>query len=492
MTEETQYNIIKDEYAEITAISHPLATAQGFTDITVGEMVVLENDVLGQILSYRDAELKLMIFSIHPVKVGTKLYRTKKQLSFPISEKMTGSIFNPLGEVLISPEEQQDNQESTFKEIFTTPLPITQRTRITDQLVTGFGITDLLLPIGSGQRELLIGDKKSGKTDFARRLTVKQAKSGNKVVYAMIAKKITDIKTNYEYFKKEGILDSVVIIATTPKDPISSIVITPHSAMTVAEELRNRGENVLLILDDLTSQAEYYREISLLAKKFPGRDSYPGDIFFSHAQLLERAGSFMNPKDSQKTVSITCLPVVRTTNNDLTDFIASNLISITDGHLLFDHKLFTQGIRPAVNIGLSVTRVGKQTQTPLQRDINLKITSYLTTYKKTKSLTHLGSEISDKSQEILKKGDLLTKFFSESDAIHINIQIILVSMIWLGWFNNAHEKVIDACKFELKKQYNTQENKKYIDKIITESTNFSDLISTMSKNKNELLKLCQI
>lgn len=492
MTQQVQYQIDKSEYAEVTSVNHPLITARGFTNINPGEMVMFEDDSLGQVLSFSADEIKLMVFSKDPIKNGEKLYRTKKQLSFPITSQLLGSVFNSVGELLITKNKNKAGK-IIFKEIYLEPPEIAARRRTTHQLVTGFSVTDLLLPIGEGQRELLIGDRKSGKSNFARNLAVRQAQSGNKVVYAMIAKKTADIKKTYDFFIERKVMDSITIIASTPKDSISSIIITPYAAMTVAEYLMSQGENILLILDDLTSQAEFYREISLLAKKFPGRDSFPGDIFFSQAQLLERSGTFAHPTQPEKTVSLTCLPVVRTSNSDLTDFIASNLISITDGHLLFDQRLFNQGVRPAVNIGLSVTRVGKQTQSPVQRDINLKVTSFLTSYKKTKSLTHLGSEISATSQKILKKGELITEFFSENNGLPMNIQIILLTMIWLNWFENTHKNVVATCKFELEKRYANEKNiKTKLKNLISSSKSFKELLVNVEKEKTALLNLCQV
>ena len=492
MTQQVQYQIDKNEYAEVTSVNHPLITARGFTNINPGEMVMFEDDSLGQVLSFSADEIKLMIFSKDPVKNGAKLYRTKKQLSFPITSQLLGSVFNSVGELLITVNKNKVDK-TIFKEIYLEPPEIAARRRTTNQLVTGFSVTDLLLPIGEGQRELLIGDRKSGKSNFARNLAVRQAQNGNKVVYAMIAKKTADIKKAYDFFIEKKVMESITIIASTPKDSISSIIITPYAAMTVAEYLMSQGANILLILDDLTSQAEFYREISLLAKKFPGRDSFPGDIFFSQAQLLERSGTFAHPTEPKKTVSLTCLPVVRTSNSDLTDFIASNLISITDGHLLFDQRLFNQGVRPAVNIGLSVTRVGKQTQSPVQRDINLKVTSFLTSYKKTKSLTHLGSEISETSQKILKKGELITEFFSENNGLPMNIQIILLTMIWLNWFENTHKNVVATCKFELEKRYaNEKDIETKLKELISSSKSFKELLVNVEKEKTALLNLCQV
>lgn len=490
-TANNQYTSSKEEYAEVISVHHPLIITQGFSDINTGEVVLFEDDSLGQVLSYTETKQKIMVFSNTPPKLGSKIFRTGSQLTFPVHENLLGNVYNPLGSKLLSANKAKTPKKVTYKEIFTHPPSITERTRITKQLISGFSITDLLLPIGKGQRELLIGDKKSGKSNFARNLAVKQAQEGSIVVFALIGKQVAQIKNTFDFFTQKKVIDNIVLIASTPKDPISSIIISPYAAMTVAEYFASTGKDVLLLLDDLTTQAEYYREVSLLAKKFPGRDSYPGDIFFSQAQLLERGGSFQHP-DAEDGVSITCLPVVRTSNSDLTDFIASNLISITDGHLLFDTKLFNQGVRPAVNLGLSVTRVGKQTQTQLQRDVNVKVTSFLSQYKKTKNLTHIGSEISEASQRVLHKGTLLTKFFSEENGLQLPVQLILLSMIWLGWFEKTHEKVIDNCKIQLESTYTVSTSQSKINGIVGTAKTFDELQAAVEKEKSYLLGICQI
>lgn len=493
MSHTQQYTTDNNEYAQVISVNYPLVVARGFTNIHPGEMVVFEDKSLGQILSFANDEVKLMAFSKGQLPIGSKLYRTNKQLSFPIYKQLFGCVFNSLGELLISTSKTFDDEKIGFREIYQQPANITQRRRTTKQLITGYSVTDLLLPIGEGQRELLIGDRKSGKENFAKSVAVKQAQMGNKVVYAMIAKTNSNIKQVFDYFVEHKVMDSIVIIATTPKDTISSIVISPFSAMTIAEHLMSQGENIFLILDDLTSQAEFYREISLLAKKFPGRDSYPGDIFFNQAQLLERSGTYIHPTKTDKTVSLTCLPVVRTSNSDLTEFIASNLISITDGHLLFDQRLFNQGVRPAINVGLSVTRVGKQTQSPLQRDMNLKVTSFLANYQKTKNLTHLGSEISEQSQKVLHKGELLTDFFSENNGLPLHVQMILLSMIWLDWFENTHKNVVETCKFELNKQHESNQSvRDQLHTLMENSQTFAELLENIEKDRSSLLKLCQV
>lgn len=490
ISQDIQYPVVSGEYAVVTAISHPLVRAKGFETLTSNEVVVFENGKLGQVISFDEHGIDIMLFSETAIEVGSKISRTGQELSFPVSKLNFGTVFSPLGEVMLG--KAHTNGSETFRTIFRTPPPISKRTRITQQLETGYSLTDILLPIGCGQRELLVGDRKAGKSDFARGVALTQAKQGTQIVFGMVGKKVSDIKRTYDFFKKHNVLNKIIMVASTTQDPVSTISITPIAAMSVAEHLVEQGSDVLLVLDDLTTHAEFYRELSLLAKRFPGRDSYPGDVFFLHAQLLERAGVFLDNSSSKKH-ALTCLPVVRTVNSDLTDFITSNLISITDGHLLFDTKLFAQGMRPAIDTKLSVTRVGKQTQTLLQRDINQKLTSFLSVYHKTKNLTHLGSEISEKSQEILQKGDLFTRFLSDSnqDTNSQTVRLLLVGMIWSGWFLNTHENVLFSSTHQLYKHYQNKVLSEQLD-VLVRVESFDAFIEIIEKNQTLLKDLCQI
>ncbi len=488
-----QYPLITDEYATVIAVHTPLIRARGFTTVKSGEVVVFDSGAIGQVLSFDEKGIDIMVFSNESIPIHSSISRTNTVLSFPIHHLEMGQIYSPLGELLVGDVLLSPTKEKQFKPLYSPPPRIPQRKRITTQLETGYNLTDILLPLGHGQRELLVGDRKAGKSDFARGMAAHQAKLGNTVVYCLIGKKISDIKRTYEFFAKQKLLSNVVLIASTAQDPVSTISITPTAAMSVAESLISQGKTTILILDDLTSHAEFYREISLLAKRFPGRDSYPGDIFHVHAHMLERSGCFVNPMDSTKTVALSCLPVVRTSNGDLTDFITSNLISITDGHLLFDTKLYAQGYRPAINTSLSVTRVGKQTQTPLQRELNQQLTSFLSAYRKTKNLTHLGTEISDQSQAILKKGDLFTTFLSDANQTSIphSAKIILVGMIWEGWFNQTHENELKSAGFKLGKALEIPQTATQITAIL-DTHSFTEFLEKLRASKNELRELCQI
>ena len=237
-------------------------------------------------------------------------------------------------------------------------------------MFTGMTLVDLMIPLGRGQRELVLGDRKTGKTQFLLQAALAQASVGTVCVYACIGKKKAEILRVKEFFAKEGILDKTVIVASSSQDSTGEIFTCPYTAMAVAEFFRDRGQDTLVLLDDMTTHAKFYREMSLLLRKFPGRDSYPGDIFHIHSKLLERSGNFVIKKDgNEMDVAITCLPAAETIQGDLTGYIQTNLMSMTDGHIYFDNELFFKGRRPAINPFISVTRVGYQTQTSLRKEM---------------------------------------------------------------------------------------------------------------------------
>ena len=291
-----------------------------------------------------------------------------------------------------------------------------------------------------------------------------QVNLGVVAIYAAIAKKKSDIKKLQEFLAVEKITDKVIIIATSAYDSPSLIYQTPYSAMAIAEYFRDQGIHSLVILDDLSTHAKFYRELSLLARRFPGRDSYPGDIFYTHSRLLERAGNFKHPKVGE--VSITCLPVIEIIEGDLTGYVSTNVMGITDGHIYLDSNIYYQGMRPAVNIPLSVTRVGRQTLNKLAREMNKTLTVFLTRYDKLKNLSHFGQELTSEVKKNLLLGDLVYKFFNQpyQETIPNVVQLVLMSMILQDLIDN--KQMMDQTKKGMIKACAEPETKKFFDSLM--------------------------
>lgn len=415
------------EYGITYQVNHPIVFIEGLPMVKTHEIILFETGQKGEVFAINRGKVEARIFSHDPVVVGTKVTRTDQLLSIPVGKELLGHVINPLGEPLDPSVSFTRPKQS--RQLDANPIGIAGRKKITNQLLTGVSVIDLLLPLGKGQRELIIGDRKTGKTSLLMTTIKKQVYEGSIAIYAAIAKKKSDIKKMQEFFEKEKIMHKIIIVATSSYDSTSLIYQTPYAAMTIAEHFRDLGINTLLILDDLSIHAKFYREISLLARRFPGRDSYPGDIFYTHSKLLERAGNFKHPTVGE--VSITCLPVIEIVEGDFTGYVSTNVMGITDGHIYLDSDIYYQGMRPAVNIPLSVTRVGRQTLDKLSREMNKNLTAFISQFDKLQSISHFGQELSGDVKEKLQIGDVIYKFFNQhyQQTIPKTIQLIIVAMI---------------------------------------------------------------
>jgi len=470
------------EYGIVYQTSHPIVFIEGLPKGKPHEVVLFESGQKGEIFTINRGKIEVRIFSKEPVKIGTKVTRTDQLLSIPVGKEMLGQLVNPLGEPLdptvpfVTPKETRE-LDAPF-------IGISGRQKITTQMVTGISLIDLLLPLGRGQRELIIGDRKTGKTSILMTAIKNQIYEGVVVIYAAIAKKKSEIKKLQAFFIQEKIMDKIIIVATPSYYSPSLIYQTPYAAMTLAEYFRDQGMHTLVILDDLSTHAKYYRELSLLAKRFPGRGSYPGDIFFTHSSLLERAGNFKHPTAGE--VAISCLPVIEIVEGDLTSYISTNVMGITDGHIYIDSNIYFQGLRPAVNIPLSVTRVGRQTLDKLSRDVNKDLTAFLAQYDKLQNVSHFGQELTDDVKLKLKTGELVYKFFNQPYQMIIPkpVQLIVLSMILQNIIENKED--LEKIKQSILDAYYDRGKQKLLYEI-SSSTDLKTFNENVMKNKDQLL-----
>src|SRR3972149_299882 len=327
------FNYFLDKLGEIGFVDrsvHSLVYVSGLPKVHPGEVVMFESQDLGQVLSLTPEEAEILVLTSSQIRVGSKVVRTGEHLQVEVGNGLLGRMIDPLGRPIDSARLVKSVES---RSIDLTPPKLLERKLVEKSLDTGVSIVDLVIPLGKGQRELVIGDRKTGKTEFLFRTVVTQAFEGTVCIYAVIGQKQIDIKKLSEFFEEQKVMKNTVIIASSSSDPAGLIYLTPFTAMTVAEFFRDQGMDVLLILDDMTTHARNYREISLLAKRFPGRSSYPGDIFYLHAKLMERGGNFLLFKDldiSTKTkispdqvkeVSITLLPVAEMVMGDFSGYI---------------------------------------------------------------------------------------------------------------------------------------------------------------------------
>jgi len=413
----------------------------GLPSVKLGEMVLLESGQLGQVMCLRPDQVEVLVFDKEAIRVATRVTRLKRKLSVPVGDWLLGNMIDVLGRPILG---KPDNTTSEWRPVDISSSGIGSRVRVDKPFVTGTMMVDLLVPMGKGQRELVLGDRKTGKSYFLNQTVMSQSKEDNLCVYAAVGKQKTEIRKVREFLVKNGIAGKTVVVAASSQDSAGEIYLCPYTAMTIAEYFRDKGHDVFVVLDDMSTHAKFYRELSLLSHKFPGRDSYPGDIFHVHSKLLERSGYF---KVGEKAVAITCMPVIETVQGDLSGYIQTNMMSMTDGHIYFDSDLYFRGRRPAINPFVSVTRVGRQTQTPLRRDAGRTLLDLLNSYEKTQSFLKFGAELGESSRQILAMGDKILKFLDQPIhvVIPLNVQLVLLALLITGVWGGEHsERLVEA------------------------------------------------
>jgi F-type H+-transporting ATPase subunit alpha len=468
------------EIGYVNRIIHSLAYVEGIPGARASEVVMFKSGGLGLILSLFEDYVEVLLLTDLDVKVGDEVSRTGQHLEVPLGDELLGKMINPLG--LSINGEKVVNKPKEMRPVDSEPLSILGRVEVKTPLETGVKIVDLVVPLGKGQRELVVGDRKTGKTLFLMQSMLSQAKLGTICIYAAIGKRQGEVKNTIDFVKENKIEDRVVIVTTGSADPAGLIYLTPYTAMTIAEYFRDQGKDTLVIMDDLTAHASYYREISLLARRFPGRSSYPGDIFYIHAKLMERAGNF-------EKAAITALPVAESALGDLSGYIQTNLMAMTDGHIFFDIDRYNRGIRPAVNPFLSVTRVGLQAQSPLVRDLNRQLSSFLVHLEDLRDFMHFGAEVSESLKKTLNLGSRVEEFLRQPQlsVVPVNIAIFLVAAIWGGYakdseqaewrsiYNNVFQKYTQNAQF-----------RQLVDSVVMGSPSFSELMTAISKQEGAL------
>jgi F-type H+-transporting ATPase subunit alpha len=439
------------EVGYITSLSQSIILVSGLPFLRLGEMIVTEGEEKGLVYGLQENLAEVLMFETKNLKVGQRVTRTQSMFTLGIGKGVLGRVLNPILQPI-------DNLGPIVGEKEYFPIEkeapnIIQRVRINKPLETGVMVVDFLVPLGYGQRELVVGDEKTGKTTFLLRAISHQTKKGVICIYTCIGKKISDVKEIEENLKRSGAFYKTSLIVALPNLPAPLIFLAPFTGITVAEYFRDKGENVILVLDDMTTHAKVYREISLLLKRSPGRDAYPGDIFHIHAQIMERAG---NIRVGNKEMSITAFPVADTLENDITGFIQTNLIAMTDGHIFFDIEEFRKGRRPAINPFLSVSRVGKQTRTPLEQFLGSWLQRKLGDYKRALEIIQFGVELPKATKETIDLGEKIELVLNQEPEISLSrsFQMFLIGLLrskfWkekkLEEVKNDLEKIIDVYK----------------------------------------------
>lgn len=397
--ENFQPNFDVTETGVVTYIGDGIARARGLDNAMSGELLEFENGAYGmaQNLETNDAGI-IILGDFVAIREGDIVKRTGKIMEVPVGEALIGRVVNPLGQ----PVDGLGDIETTGFRPVETPAPgVMQRKSVSEPLQTGLKAIDALVPIGRGQRELVIGDRQTGKTSVAIDAILNQKGQDMICIYVAIGQKESTVRTQVETLRKHGALDYTIVVTASASQPSPLLYIAPYAGVAMAEEFMYNGKHVLIVYDDLSKQAVAYRELSLLLRRPPGREAYPGDVFYLHSRLLERSAKV---SDDLGGGSITALPIIQTQAGDISAYIATNVISITDGQIFLQENLFNSGIRPAIDAGSSVSRVGGSAQIKAMKKVAGTLRLDLASYRELEAFTQFGSDLDAATQAKLNRG----------------------------------------------------------------------------------------
>jgi F-type H+-transporting ATPase subunit alpha len=404
------------EVGQVLSVGDGIARVYGLDNVQAGEMVEFENGVRGMALNLEVDNVGIVIFgNDREIKEGQTVKRTRAIVDAPVGKALLGRVVDALG----NPIDGKGPIEATEKRRVDVKAPgIIPRRSVHEPMATGLKAIDALIPIGRGQRELIIGDRQTGKTAIALDTILNQrplnASDDEKIklycVYVAVGQKRSTVAQFVRVLEENGALEYSIVVAATASDPAPMQFLAPFSGCTMGEFFRDNGMHAVIIYDDLSKQAVAYRQMSLLLRRPPGREAYPGDVFYLHSRLLERAAK-MNEENGAG--SLTALPVIETQANDVSAYIPTNVISITDGQIFLETDLFYQGVRPAVNVGLSVSRVGSSAQTKAMKRVAGRIKGELAQYREMAAFAQFGSDLDATTQRMLNRGARLTELLKQ-------------------------------------------------------------------------------
>ena len=442
------------EVGQVLSVGDGIARVYGLDNVQAGEMVEFENGVRGMALNLEIDNVGIVIFGEdREIKEGQTVKRTRAIVDVPVGKGLLGRVVDALG----NPIDGKGPIEAKERKRVDVKAPgIIPRKSVHEPMATGLKAVDALIPIGRGQRELIIGDRQTGKTAIALDTILNQKTlnaSGNEkvklyCVYVAIGQKRSTVAQFVKVLEEQGALDYSIVVAATASDPAPMQFLAPFSGCTMGEYFRDNGMHAVIIYDDLSKQAVSYRQMSLLLRRPPGREAYPGDVFYLHSRLLERAAK-MN--DDNGAGSLTALPIIETQANDVSAYIPTNVISITDGQIFLETDLFNAGIRPAVNAGLSVSRVGYSATIKAMKQVGGTLKLDLAQYREMAAFAQFGSDLDAASQRLLHRGERLTEMLKQGqyEPLAVEKEVLIVFAAVQGYLDQLEVSQVRPFEREL-------------------------------------------
>jgi F-type H+-transporting ATPase subunit alpha len=405
------------EVGTVTAVGDGIAQIYGLDRVMYNELLEFPRDLFGLALNLEEDSVgAVLLGESHLVKEGDLVKRTHRIIQVPSGPALVGRVVNPLGQPL---DEKGPIKTNTFMEVERLAPGVVDRLPVKQPLQTGIKAIDAMIPIGRGQRELIIGDRQTGKTAIAIDTIINQKGKDVICIYVAVGQKNSTIAYIIKILEDYGAMDYSIIVAAAASDPSPLQYLAPYSGCAIGEYFRDNGQHALLVYDDLSKHAAAYREISLLLRRPPGREAYPGDVFYLHSRLLERAAKY---NDESGGGSLTALPIIETQAGDVSGYIPTNVISITDGQIYLEPELFNVGIRPAINVGISVSRVGGNAQIKAMKQVAGQLRLDLAQYRELVTFAQFGTELDKASQAQLDRGQRLTEILNQDQYIPLQVE----------------------------------------------------------------------
>lgn len=466
---EFKAEVTKQLVGKVVEIGDGIARVSGLSDVMASEMVEFANGEMGVALNLEEDRVGIMILGEYKnIKEGDEVKSTGKILSIPVSEDMIGRVINPLG---VAVDGKGDITAKKYYPVEKIAPGVIARKSVNQPVQTGIKAIDAMIPIGRGQRELIIGDRQTGKTAIAIDTIINQKGQNMKCIYVAIGQKESKIARIVGELEKRGAMEYTTVVVAGASDSAALSFISPYSGCALAEYFMDQGQDVLVVYDDLSRHAWAYRQISLILKRPPGREAYPGDVFYLHSRLLERSAKL---NEEHGGGSITALPIIETQAGDVSAYIPTNVISITDGQIFLESDLFYKGVRPALNVGISVSRVGSSAQIKAMKKVAGKLRLDLAQFKELEAFAQFGSDLDEKTKMQIERGRRTVEILKQGqyEPMAVEHQVAIIYALTNGFLDDVAVEKIKTWEDEFHKYLDSQA--KEVINLITEKKELSE------------------